>query len=197
MDLNELVRTITQEVLKQINKESEKECVMILENRECNLVNPVLEHMGEEADVLFLNDDSGNKKVSRYILPFLSCGRMADIAVGKTSEPIVEEILRLLLSGVQIEAFEYEYKSYSDTAPMALYNMYESYEEKLATFGLIPFTRKQKNGVRLRKSLITEKDVIQALEKGVSELLVPLNANITPLAVESAREQNVKLLKSK
>ncbi|OQY49912.1 MAG: hypothetical protein B6230_07260 [Desulfobacteraceae bacterium 4572_89] len=195
MDLNELVRTITQEVLKQMNGAPEKECVVILENRDCDSVTRVLEHIGDDVDVFFSDDDLGGKNPARYILPVLSCSRMADLAAGRASEPASEEILTLLLSGVKVEVFEFEYKSYTATAPGALYSLYESYEKTLDAFGVKEFSRRQTGTMMLRKKLVTEKDVIHAKENGASELRIPQDANITPLAVESALEQNIQFMK--
>ncbi|MCP3923243.1 MAG: hypothetical protein GY714_11725 [Desulfobacterales bacterium] len=195
MDLNEIIRTITQEVLKNINGEKEKDCVFVLENRGCDLVFPVLEYLGDEVEILFLDDDLGSKKPSRYVLPTLSCGRMADIALGRTSEPLVEKVVKLLLSGVKVETLEFEYKSYLKTAPESLYKLYESYEESLAAFGLTMIEEKTES-LKVKKGLITEKDIVKAVQDGVLALEVSKKAIITPLAVEIAREKNVKLLKS-
>lgn len=194
MDLNELVRTITREVIKQMGRE--KECVMILGNRECESIGPVLAHLGDDVEVLFIGDDPGSRTLSRYILPSLCCGSMADLAVGRASGAVISEVLRLLLSGNQVEVFEFQYRSYFDTAPATLYSLYKSYEETLKTYGLKEFDGKQPETVRVDKGLVTEKDVIRAHESGASVLRVPVNANITHLAADSARDLGVKLIKS-
>lgn len=195
MDLNELVATITREVIRQMGKKTEKECVMILENQDCTLVPRILEHIGD-VDLLFFGDDPGTRTPVRYILPQLSCTNMADLAAGRALEPVAEEVLRLLLSGTKVEIFEFEYRSYAETAPGPLYSLYESYEATLSTFGLKEFIKKQPVIQRFKKAVVTEKDIIQANNKGVLELRIPENANITPLAAECAKELNVKLLKS-
>ncbi len=203
MDLNELVRLITKEVLQQLKQQqpceaesnSDKPCVMILENRDCESVAMVVDYLGGDADILFLNEDKKESIPDRYILPILSIGRMADIATGRASEPLTDEVIRLLLSGTSVEVFEFEYKSYSDTAPEALYGLYESYEKTLASYGMKAISRYVKGTVRVKKRLITEKDVIQANENGASVLQVSENAVITSLAADSARDLNVRLLK--
>lgn len=197
MDLNELVRTITQEVLKQINKdkEAEKECVMVLDNRDSNLVVTVEEQLGENIEVLFLDDETGGRKPARYVLPNVSCTMMADLAAGKAAGYAAQETLRLLLSGEEVLALDFEYKSYADTAPGPLFSLYENYEKTLESYGLKKFVKKQPDTVRLRKDLVTENDVIQAQESGASVLWVPSKANITALALECAKNLNVDILK--
>lgn len=197
MDLNELVRTITQEVLKQINndKQAEKECVMVLDNRDSNLVVTVEEQLGENIEVLFLDDEPGGRKPARYVLPSVSCSMMADLAAGKASGYAAQETLRLLLSGAEVEALDFEYKSYGDTAPGPLFSLYENYEKTLESYGLKKFVKKQPDTVRLRKDLVTENDVIQAQENGASVLWVPSKANVTALALECAKNLNVDILK--
>ncbi len=194
MELNELIRTITQEVLKNINGQAEKEWVLILENRECPLVQPVLTYLGD-IDILFMDDDPVDKKPVRYILPNLSCKRMADIALGRTSDPVADKVLKLLLSGFKVETLDFEYKSYRESAPESLYKLYESYEDTLAGFGL-GLINSRKDSSRLIKGLVTEKDIIRAQQDGILSLKVSKKAIITPLAVECARERNIKLLKS-
>jgi len=196
MDVNELVTTITREVIKQMTRKTQKECVMILENKNSALVAPVVDHLGEDVDLFFLDEEYGSRTPARYILPKLSCSRMVDLAAGRSSGPCGEEILRLVLAGIQVEIFEFEYRSYSDTAPGGLYRLYESYEKTLEGFGIREFIRKQSGKLRINNAVVTEKDILSAKNKGVLELRIPENANITSLAAECAQELNIKLLKS-
>ena len=195
MDVHELVRAIAQEVLQQIRREAEKPCVMVLEARGEALAARIRECLGEEAEVLFFGEDAGNRTPTRYILPFLSCGAMAELAGGGASGPLLSEALRLLLSGTEVEILEFEYRAYRETAPGPLYSLYQALEKTLATFGMKGFTRKQPGTVRLWESLVTERTVIQAREKGASILWVPEAAKVTPLAAEVANNMGITILK--
>lgn len=131
----------------------------------------------------------------RYILPFLSCNDMADLAQGKASGIFMSEVLRLLLAGKEVEVMEFEYRSYSETAPVALYGLYQSYEKTLAAYGLKECGRKQPDAVRFREDLLTAADVNKARENGALTLMIPLSAKVTPLAAEAARNLNINILK--
>lgn len=202
MDINRLVETIAREVLKQINTnsshedESRGECVIVLSTGTAELEAMVREYIGDKADICFLNDDPGTDRPCRHILPELTCKMMADLAYGRASGTVDSQILKLLLSGVEIETLEFEYKKYLKTAPGPMIEMYESYEKRLESFGLKKFSKQIADTVRLSKRLVTESDIIEAENNGASTLLIPLNANVTPLAQDMAKEMNVKLLKS-
>ena len=195
MDVSELARAITQEVLRQLRTESRSECAMVLGPRDAQLAITVKECVGEETEVLFAGDDTGGRTPARYILPFLSCCAMAALASGAASEPMPAQVLQLLLSGVQVEILEFEYRAYSETAPEALYSLYESCEKTLATYGLVELRRPQPDTVRVRDRLVTEKTVSQAGRNGASVLLVPQTALVTPLAAEAAGNLNITILK--
>lgn len=195
MDFNELVKAIAGEVLKQLNAESEKECVLVLANREPVIESKVMEDLDEDKEIFFLNDDPKNLRPCRHILPRLTCELMADLALGRAGDSLASQVLKLLLSGVEVEVLEFEYKDYLKTAPGPMLEMYEGYEKKLASFGLKGFAKKVQDRVRLNKKLVTEKDIIEADEKGAKALWIPENANVTPLAMETAKEMNLELVK--
>ena len=195
MDMDELVRTIACEVLKQLRAGEAKPCVMVLENRDRQLDARVRECLGEDVDVLFFGEDAAGRTPARHILPCLSCGDMADLANGKASGPFMDSTLRLLLTGVPVETMEFEYHAYAKTAPDALYNLYASYEKRLAAYGLTALRSKQPDALRLREDLVTEKIVLEAHQAGASTLWVPLTAKVTPLAAETARNMHLNILK--
>ena len=195
MDVHELVRAVAQVVLKQIREEAEKTCVMVLGTRDWDLAARVRKYLGEEAEVLFLGEDVGNRTPARHILPFLSCDAMAELAGGRASGRLLSEALRLLLTGTEVEVLDFEYRAYRETAPGPLYSLYESYEKTLATYGMKEFRRKQPGTVRVWENLVTEQTVIQAQEKGASVLWVPVTAKVTPLAADAARSLNINILK--
>lgn len=195
MDVNELVGAIAREVIKQLHGNADKTCVMVLENRDAHLVEMVKGYLGEEADIVFCGEDTAGRKPSRYILPYVTCSEMADLAAGRADAPILSEVLRLLLAGVQVEALEFEYKVYSETASGPLYSLYEGYEKTLSGFGLKSFVHKKPETVRYWQNLVTEAIVAQAAEAGARNLAVKLGAVVTPLAAEAAKNNNINILK--
>ncbi|MBI4806556.1 MAG: hypothetical protein HY795_15120 [Desulfovibrio sp.] len=194
MDVQELVRAIAKEVLKQIRKEADKACVMVLGTRDQALAAKVRECLGEETDVLFLGEEAEKRASVRYILPLLSCSAMADLACGKAIGPFLTEALRLLLTGTEVHVLDFEYKTYRETAPASLYGLYESYEKALASYGMKQFRRELPATVRHWENLVTEQTVIEAREAGATVLWVPVTAKVTPLAADAARSMNINIV---
>lgn len=196
MDVDALIRSIAEEVMKQLQQQQvQKPCVMVLANRELSLVSKVESCLEEAADLYFLGEDMGDRTPCRYILPSLCPGGMADLARGSASTKTLAEVLRVLLLGKEVEVLEFEYRKYGETAPGPLLSMYESYEKTLAGFGLREFSFKRPDTTRVRESLVTEKIVEQAADSGASTLAVPTDALITPLAAEAAKNLSVNILK--
>lgn len=193
MALDDLVKTITQEVLKQIQKTSAQPQVLILSGRDCANIQPVLQQLGQGPSVSFWDPDSQYPASVRMILPLLSCSQMADLALGRATGSIMGKVLSTLLSGGTVEVFEYEYLRYRDTAPEGLFSLYCSYEETLLGFGLKRFVTEATNVARLSKSLVTERDIIEAHQRGDTVLHVHSDAKLTPLALDCARERGIQL----
>lgn len=198
MDMNELARTIAQEVLKQLKAEQETaqsgaECVHVLAERDCTLAETVREHLGDEYEFCYFGEDMHGRTPCRYLLPYVSCADMAALATGRASGPIFTEVLRLLLLGREVEVLEFEYKAYGGTAPGPLYSLYEAHEQTLAGFGLKGFKPKQPDTIRFRETLVTGDSVMQA--RGAKVLMVPAGALVTPQAMEEARTLNLTIQK--
>ena len=106
MDMAELVRTIVQEVLERTEAARAKACVRVLAPRDealaervRTLVAPYYEN---GADLLFLGEEDHGRRPVRHILPVLSCSDMAALAVGRAASACMEEVLGLLLRGVEV-----------------------------------------------------------------------------------------------
>jgi hypothetical protein len=121
---------------------------------------------------------------------------MAELAVGGASGKGTEELLRLLLSGKQVEVLEFEYKRYKESAPDSLYRLYVAYEKRLADYGLRECASGREESCRVREGLITEKHVLRARANGVSVLRVPRTALITPLASDTAGDLQMEIAKT-
>lgn len=195
MDVDELVQTIAQEVIKQLQSTNRKECLMVMAERDESMTAKISALVGDQKDIFYCEEDICHQTICRYILPFLSCSDMADLATGKAQGLYLTEVLNLLLQGSEVEILEFEYKAYSETAPGPLYSLYESHQETLAGFGLKPFQPKQPDAIRFRDTLVTDQVVNETQQQGASVLMVPLAAQITPLAAETARNLRVNIQK--
>ncbi len=193
METNELVKLIVKGVLQQLEN-SGKNRVLIYAKKGCSGADQVLKYLGDKKEVAWVEEKKEEDVFKRRIIPFITCNQMADLAAGKAVDPVMKSVLKDLLTGKKIEVFQFEYCRYKDTAAEDLIRLYESYEEKLTLYGLTLVNDKNET-ICIRKGLVSEKDIIVANEKGARILKVPATANITPLAVESARDLNVKILK--
>ncbi|MFW5488273.1 MAG: hypothetical protein ACNI3A_07640 [Desulfovibrio sp.] len=195
MDVNELIGSIAREVLNQLRGEAQAPCVSVLADRDDALAEKIRPHLGEGDRILFSGEAAGDTVPYRYILPYLSCSDMADLAIGRASGGAVSEVLSLLLSGREVEVLEFGYQAYGETAPGPLYELYAAYGKTLATYGLVEFRRRRPDTIRFREGLVTEKNVERAHEDGASTLMVPASAVITPLALEAADRLHINILK--
>ncbi len=196
MAIDDLVQTIVREVLKQLQGTTTHQQTLILARQDDVAVAPLLQHLKQSDKAVFWDPSSDIIAPERTILPFLSCSQMADLALGRTTGPLLKKALDLLLRGKTIEVFEFEYLQFSKTAPETLYRLYESYEETLRGFGLQRFAAENQNTVRLSNRLVTERDVIEAHQRGITVLRITADAQLTPLALDCARERGIQLQKT-
>ena len=196
MYLHDLVRTITVEIFKELQGRKDKLTFLVLAENTPEVATKVREKLGVDGMLFFCGEaNAAEKSPSHYILPFLSCSGMAELAIGKASEPYLAHVLSLLLEGKTVEVLEFEYKAYSTTAPFALYGLYASHEKTLLGYGLKAYVQQSVDVLRFRDSLITEQVVTEAHKNGVATILAPTQALVTPLAAETAKELNITILK--
>lgn len=194
MEFDDLVRTITREVLRQLQPGPAASCVMVLAERENWPALPA-ELMGDAVELIPFGDKPSERVVSRYVLPRLSCTDLADLATGRATGACMETVLNLLLEGEEVEVLTFDHRRFSETAPGPLYALYEGYVKTVAAFGLVPFRVKPAETIRLWDDLVTEASVRKVHQQGASVLLIPRMAKITPLALENAALTGLKIQK--
>lgn len=195
MAIDDLVQTIVREVLRQLQQSVTAPQVLILARQDEAKVAPVLAYLGSNQQIVYWDSAETAVIPERVIVPFLSCGQMADLALGRASDPLQQKILDFLLTGQCVEVFEFEYHRFNKTAPAALQQLYECYEETLCSFGLQKVSRAVEESDRLNLKLVTERDVIEAHQRGVSILRLHSDTQLTPLAIDCAKERGVQLQK--
>ncbi len=194
METNELVKLIVKEVIEKLGTSSNENRVLIYAKKGCSGADQVLKYLGDKTTIVWAEEKNEDEVFKRRIVPFITCNQMADLSAGKAVDPVMRNVLKDLLYGNKIEVFQFEYCRYKETAAEELVRLYESYEEKLALYGLTIIEEINETKC-IRKALVSEKDIITANENGARVLKVPATAIITPLAVECARDLNVELLK--
>lgn len=193
-DLNELARTIAGEVLRQLQAKTSAPCVQVLAARSSELEEQVRAQLGDDHDCCFCGEDLAGREPARYVLPHLSCADMAQLAAGGAVGDVMNQVLGLLLRGCRVEVLDFEYAAYGETAPHALYSLYETYAKQLSEFGLVPFKAALPKCCACRDVLITE--AVVERYAGVAELNVLKNALVTPLAYDAARNREMTIRKS-
>ena len=196
MYLHDLVRTITMEVLKELQGRKDKLSFLVLGENTPETTSKVYDKLGTDVSLVFYDQIGvGEKSPARCIIPFLSCSGMAELAIGKASEPYLSAALRLLLEGKTVEVLEFEYKAYSATAPFALYNLYAAHENTLSGYGLRAYSPQPIETLRFRESLVTEQAVTEAHKNGAATIITSTQALVTPLAADTAKALNITILK--
>lgn len=197
MAIDDLVQTIVQEVVRRLQGATDTRKVLILAREDAPMIAPVLRQLDQGDKAVFWSKESDNLVPARTIIPFLSCSQMADLAQGRATGPLLKKALDLLLLGKTVEVFEFEYLQYEKSAPETLYQLYASYEEILRGFGLQRIAAEKQNIARFSRRLVTERDIIEAHQQGISVLHVLPDAQLTPLALDCARERGIQLQKTK
>jgi hypothetical protein len=199
MDMSELISAVVKEVLERMEVRKDRPCVLVLAKREAVLeeqVKPLVEpYYPEGVDLVFFGEDLGGRTPVRYILPYLCCSSMADLALGRVSSRTLETVLSLLLKGISVEVLRFGYRDHADTAPGALYDLYVGYEKTLASYGLKEFKAKLPESIRVREKLITAAMVEKYGLEGYRAIVVPADATVTPLAAETADTLKVGIRK--
>ena len=192
MNQDHLVRRIAEEVLRRLREQ--KPCALVLAERSDELVRQVRACLGAEVEIVFRGEERGLEP-EMHILPVLSCADMADLAVGRAGNKVLNEVLALLLAGKTVCVLDYAYLAHAATAPGPLLALYQQHEKTLASFGLTRLAPKGPQTVRLRRDVVTEQDVLQAVQQGAIRVLVPAAAKNPPRAAEPAATMHISIIK--
>lgn len=196
MEIDDLVRTITANVIQQMQAKPTQECCMVLSRRDSDLTERIQALIGANVAIRYFGEELQSQTVSRYILPSLSCNNMANLAAGRVEGLYAEEVMALLLQGTEVEVLDFDYTHFSETAPGPLYRLYQSYKETLQSFGLVSFREKKPESIRFWKELVTDKTINETEQRGASTLVVSRTSKVTPLAIETAKQLNITIQKS-
>jgi len=202
MDSDTLIKTIVERVLSELQEDvsapsSHKNHVMVLSTYSKLVEEQTLKCLNaNDVELHFLGGNHPVNQITRYVIPQLACGDMAELASGQAKGPMTEAVLRLLLEGTIVEVLDYEYKAYENTAAPGLYKLYMQHESTLSSFGLTSFKPDPEPITRCWHKLIAEKDVELAAQKGANEMHVTKDSVITPLAMEQAKLSLINIYKT-
>lgn len=223
MKVDNLVRIIAQEVLKQIKESKEyssiikKKNILILDDRTEKDYKDYEDIIIGGANIEFFDEFQCNNLDSYdYILvPCLSNRDLSSIALGLEQSKISSTIIEGILRGKKIIIFEkgIEYRKFEATANAAFFNVFREYEEKLCGFGIEIMAREcismiienlgskdkfeSKDSIKkltIDKKVITEKDIYDIYNNGCKTIYLSKESIITPLAKDFIKLNRIHVI---
>lgn len=198
MDIEALISRLTGEIHRHLQQQDTRRTTLILAPRTAAAQLQLPAELDGDR-LVYCDDPDLPPGVARRIMPLLSIAQLAGLARGTASDAVAQTLLAEVLAGRQVEVLAYEHRRYRETAPPALYRLYESQARQLAAFGIRPYRPVrpvrlvQPGKTSLDKRLITEQDIRALLADGVTRLQVGRTWHLTPLAVDCARDNHLLL----
>ena len=193
MTIEQVVRNVVEEVLKQLNSPRKDRIVILAKDGDENVM-VVQQQLGNLAEVGIGADVT---TATRVIIPLLSCTQMVDLAAGRATSYRFQQVLTRLLGGKSVEVYEFEYQRFSNTAPSELYDIYETYRQTLKKIGVVDFAAPGDfTNPLFDKSVVTEEDIRAAHKQGVRTLHLAAATPVTPLARDCAKAYGISLEKN-
>ena len=193
MELEKLVSQLVQKIIQEMKQPCDTKNTLVLVNTSHGMDSSLLAQLNQTRKLFFLEDDRKNVRFHDYLVPEMTCTQMVDIALGRASDFITQLILDRLLGGQTVTVVEYAYKKYLDTAPEALLRTYEGYERQLTDVGIRGFEYQDRQTLRLRQKVVTQQDLAAVVQQSRSLIQVAKDTQITPLAIEFARDQGIDI----
>lgn len=191
MDIEALISRLTGEIHRHLQQDTRRTTLILAPRTAAAQLQLPVELDGDR--LVYCDDPDLPPQATRRIMPFLRIAQLADLARGTASDPVAQAVLAEVLAGRPIEVLAYEHRRYRETAPPALYRLYESQAQQLADFGIRPYRPVQPDKTFTDRRLITERDIRALLADGVTRLQVGRTWRLTPLAVDCARDNHLLL----
>ena len=193
MELEGLVEEITRKVLAELTEAECKKTVLLFAQKDSPLPESLQEVLKDEYRLFYAADDLHIDRIDRFILPCLYIDQMVDLAMGKGGSKLMYAVRKVLLAGKQLEVADFEYRKYSQSAPMSLLALYEQYYETLRGFGVVELQGEAKSVYRVNSGVVKESDIITAKQNGAGSIEIGNSCCVTPLAYDFAREQSIEI----
>ena len=195
MDIEVLISRLTGEIQRHLQQQERRQSIFILASRTAADQLRLPAELQDDR-LIYCDDPDLPPRTARRIVPLLRIAQLADLARGTAGDAVSQALLAEVLAGRQVEVLAYEHRCYRETAPPALYRLYESQARQLAEFGIRPYRpiRPVQSGkTSSDKRLITERDIRALLADGVTRLQVGRTWRLTPLAEDCARDNHLLL----
>lgn len=223
MDIERLVKTITLEVLKHINRQEVNDSgqstyskkILFLTEENHPIEENVIQSYKTFCKVEFIEDYYVHRSLESYeaiVIASLSTKLMVNIALGIRNEGIEEIIAEAILRGKSIYILEEGiiYKEYKTTSNPNFFQMMEDYESRLYGFGICnvdqnglherisgsdQYCNKNSSVCTLDKKIVTEADIEECFKKNITVLHIPSKTMITPLAIDYIKHNKLAIIR--
>ena len=225
MDIEKLVDMVTREVMMKIQSSIndttiDKEKVLVISScaEELKVVKDLLENKYEVC--IYDKADINMKNYEHIIVTNLCNKGLSSMALGLCNDNVQEFIIESLFNSKRVYVLKegIEYRKYSTNANEALYNLYNEYECKIMSYGVVlvhessllksmqmgAYCKEEsvvnRNDIEAHqvveisnKRLITESDLKKLYMNGIKEVTIIKKAILTPLAQDFLRIKQLQL----
>jgi ethanolamine utilization protein len=158
--MEKLVQMITQEVMRRIqisvnNTEMDKEKVLVISSSQEELTK-VKELLNQKYEVHIYDKTDINLKNYEHIIVTKLCNKgLSSMALGLCKDSVQEFITEALFNEKKVYVLKegIQYREYSRNANEALYNLYNQYECKIMSYGVV---------------LVNEASLLESIQMGVT-----------------------------
>lgn len=215
MQIEDIIRKVTLEVLRQLNELTQKR-VLIPFGTPIDQFEDL-----EGVEFVTWNGEDALEEIlegiDTVIIPEIDMNDLANVAMGQITSHIGKMLVTGLMTGknVLVLAEGLKYRQYEASAPKALYEMYQSYENKLFQFGakviekhsIAKFigntTAPVETRAEVKKSTqaydISQKKLIDyslvkyLYDEKTDHILVSKKAIVTAMAKDFIKDQDIKI----
>ncbi|MBU5439233.1 hypothetical protein KQI42_14515 [Tissierella sp. MSJ-40] len=203
MDREDLIKIITEEVLKRLNtdiREENRKTLFIGQEDEKYKYSSAI---SDWSNIVFTREYKDIDPFQTIIFPFLSNKDLVDISLGEEGSLVSTMVIEGIMKGKKIIILDegIYFKKFKESTNINFYNMLEGYIEKIKSFGVIISKgedltnhiyneeKNQNNILNLReKNLITQIDLEEYNLKKDLTILVNEKTIITSLAMDMIKE---------
>ncbi len=203
MDREDLIKIITEEVLRRLKTNIREENRKILFIGQEDEKYKYSSAISDWSNVVFTREYRDIDPFQTIIFPFLSNRDLVDISLGKEESLVSTMVIEGIMKGKKIIILDegIYFKKFKESTNINFYNMLEGYIEKIKSFGVIIYKgeglanhiyneeKNQNNILNLReKNLITQIDLEKYNLKKDLTVLVNERTIITSLAMDMIKE---------
>lgn len=225
MEMNELIAMITKQVKQRLEAAESKKRVLLVESSSSPCFKSCCGLLEDDSfKISDIEEYKTGENLDSYdlvVVPNLSIKQLSDTALGIVGGSCQKVMIESILKGKKAYIIEegIEYRKYKAVCPEGFYNMLAEYEARLASFGICIIKSSELQNaimagensncavcsgekpletgksIKLDKKIITETDIQKLSRQGFNEIIAGKRTIVTPLALDSIKINNIRLIK--